>query len=231
MNFKILTLFPNYFTSPLEEALLKKAIDKKIINVELHNLRDYSDLEHQSVDDTPYGGGAGMVLRADVLSKAINELNKDKKSLVILTDPSGEKFNQSLASTLSEKEDIILICGRYEGVDERFKELYVDREISIGDYVLNGGEAAALVIIDAVSRLVKGVIGSPESLEFESFSEVEIDNKKVQILDYPTYTKPADFEGESVPEVLLSGNHGEIAKWRKEKALSKTKRLRGDLLK
>ena len=221
----IVSLFPNFFTTPLQESLISKAIQRKILQVEVHNLRSFSHLSHQSVDDTPYGGGAGMVLRVDVLSEAVKKL-KTKDSLVILLDPSGKKFDQKLASNLSTKNHLILVCGRYEGVDQRFKDKYVDLEVSLGDYVLNGGEAAALVLLESVGRLVPGVIGSEESLHSESFS---IENQG--ILEYPQYTRPEIFENLSVPKILTSGNHQKISVWRKEQALKKTKKLRPDLLK
>lgn len=230
MNFDILSLFPDFFNSPLKESLISKAIENNKFSVKLHELRDYAATPNRQVDDTPYGGGAGMVLKPDVLAAAINKIKKEK-SFIILTDPSGVKFDQALAKKLSSKENLILIAGRYEGVDERFKEKYVDLEVSIGDYVLNGGEAAVWVILETVARLLPGVIQSPESLDFETFSEQEVDQSKKTLLEYPQYTRPANFEGHEVPAVLLSGNHQEIKRWRLQQALKKTKKRRPDLLK
>lgn len=231
MKFDIVTLFPNFFESPLSESLISKAIKNQKFELKVHNLRDFSDHKNNQVDDTPYGGGPGMVLMADVLAKAVTKL-KTSNSLVILTDPSGKKFTQTMAKELSKKQHLILICGRYEGVDQRFKDKYVDLEISIGDYVLNGGEAASLVIFETIARLLPGVIGQENSLIEESFSSQNLPNLgEVALLEYPQYTKPADFEGEVVPEILLSGDHQRIAQWRSEKALEKTKKLRPDLLK
>src|SRR3989344_1232341 len=229
MQFDVISLFPNFFNSPLKESLLSKAIENHIIEVELHNLRDFATGVHKQVDDQPYGGGAGMVLKPEVLATAVKSIKK-QNALVILTDPSGKKFDQRLAVDLAKRENLILIAGRYEGVDQRFKDKYVDLEISIGDYVLNGGEVACLVILETISRLIPGVIGTAESLDFESFSTQDIEGKNKSLLEYPQYTRPAVFEGETVPEELLSGNHAEINKWRLTKALEKTKKLRPDLL-
>lgn len=227
MKFDLVSLFPNFFNSPLQESLIAKAIEKKLIQVQTHNLRNYCADKAKQVDDAPYGGGAGMVLKPEVLAKAVQSLKK-QDSLVILADPSGVKFNQALAKDLSQKEHLILISGRYEGVDQRFKERYVDMEISVGDYVLNGGESACLMLVETIARLVPGVIGSSESLEFESFST---SSDKSQLLEYPQYTRPSEFEGEKVPDILLSGDHEKIAQWRLTQAKEKTQRLRPDLLK
>ena len=230
MKFTILTLFPDYFNSPLSVSLLKKAQENSLLEVEIVNIRDYAQEPHKQVDDTPYGGGAGMILKPDVLAEAVRAL-KTKESKVILPDPGGRKFDQKLASTLSKESNLILIAGRYEGVDQRFKNKYVDLEISLGDFVLNGGEVACLAIIEASARLIPGVIGSSESLDSESFTSQTINGKEVQLLEYPQYTKPVEFEGEKVPDVLLSGNHEQIKVWRQEKSLEKTKKIRPDLLK
>lgn len=225
MKFDIITLFPDYFTSPLNESLLKKAIENKIITIQTLNLRDFSHLPNNQVDDSPYGGGAGMVLRADVLAAAV-KATKSNGGTVVLPDPSGLKLNQKLVRELANKKHLIFICGRYEGIDQRFRENYVDLEVSVGDYILNGGEVATLTIIEAISRLIPGVIGNTESLKSESFNEI---NGEL-LLEYPQYTRPENFENKSVPKVLLSGNHQEIAKWRQEEALKKTRKLRPDLL-
>ena len=224
MKFDIITLFPDYFTSPLNESLVKKAIANKILDITTIDLRDYSELPHKQVDDSPYGGGAGMILKVDILAKAV-KATKRANSLVILPDPSGKKFDQSLANQLATKEHLIFVCGRYEGVDQRFREKYVDLEISLGDYVLSGGEAATLVILETIARLIPGVIGNAESLEAESFSQAD-----GKLLEYPQYTRPEIFEDLKVPDILLSGDHEKIKKWRLEMSLEKTKRLRTDLL-
>lgn len=225
MKFDIVTLFPEFFSSPLTVGLLKKARENKLIEVNPINLRDYSLLPHKQVDDTPYGGGAGMVIRADVLAAAVKALKKEG-SLVILPDPGGTVFNQKLATKLSQKTHLIFVCGRYEGVDQRFKDKYVDLELSLGDYVLNGGEGATFVILETIARLIPGVIGNAESLQTESFSE----KKAGKLLEYPQYTRPEEFEGEVVPKILLSGDHQKIEDFRLEKSLAKTRKLRPDLL-
>ena len=226
MKFDIVSLFPKYFDSPLQESLIAKAIKQKIFEVAIVNLRDFSNLTRHQVDDKPYGGGAGMVLRADVLAACVNSL-RSKVSKVILLDPTGVKFTQRIASELSREAHIILICGRYEGVDQRFKDKYVDLQLSIGDYVLNGGEAAGLVVLEAIARLLPGTIGNAASLENESFSAKDGSLR----LDYPHYTRPEKFEGKSVPQVLISGDHKKIASWKQGKALEVTQKLRPDLLK
>jgi tRNA (guanine37-N1)-methyltransferase len=225
MKIDIVTLFPEYFKSPLNESLIKKAIDSKTLEINLINLRDFSKLKNHQVDDTPYGGGPGMVLRADVLTACLNNI-KQKNSLVVLPDPAGKIFSQKAAAALAQKDHLIFICGRYEGIDQRFKDKYVDLEISLGDYVLNGGEAASLVILETVARLVPGVVGNPKSLESESFSQKTGD----KLLEYPQYTRPENFEGVSVPEILLSGDHKKINEWREQRSYEKTKKIRPDLL-
>ncbi len=226
MKFDIVTLFPEFFSSPLETSLLKKAVEKKLLEINPVNLRNYSRLPHKQVDDTPYGGGAGMVLRADILAEAVKDLKKPS-SLVILPDPGGKVFDQELAGKLSQETHLIFVCGRYEGVDQRFKDNYVDLEVSLGDYILNGGEAASLVILESVARLIPGVIGNEQSLQSESFSDKPLG----KLLEYPQYTRPEEFEGKKVPEVLLSGNHKKIEEWRQEVAMEKTKKIRPDLIK
>lgn len=228
IKFDILTLFPDFFYSPLKASLLGKAISKSLLEVELHDIRDAAADPHHSVDDTPYGGGEGMVMRVDVLAKALGKVRRED-SYVILLDPAGTTFTQKKVAEIANKENIILVCGRYEGVDQRFKDLFVDEEISIGDYVLNGGEAASLVVLEAVSRLIPGVIGKEASHEKESFSEFEIEGEKQMLLEYPQYTKPAEFQGLKVPEILLSGDHKKIESWRLEEAKKKTKLKRPDL--
>lgn len=220
MTFDIITLFPGIFESPLNESIIKRAIDNQIIEVRLHNLRDFTHDRHRVVDDAPYGGGSGMVMKPEPIVEAIESLKKDD-SLVILLSPQGRRFDQTEAKTLSLKKHLIFICGRYEGIDERVAS-YVDEVISIGDFILTGGEVAALTIIDAVARLIPDVLGSRDSIREESFSW--------DILEYPHYTRPEAFRGEKVPGVLLSGNHEAIRKWRRKEALRKTLDNRPDII-
>lgn len=213
MKFHAITIFPKMFHSYLNEGILKRALDKKMISFEAHNLRDWTTDKHQSVDDTPYGGGAGMLMKIEPLYKAIKAVKKSKKNCrVILMSASGKRWNQQLAKEYSQYKELIFICGRYEGVDARISE-FIDEEISIGDYVLTGGELPALIIMDSISRLLPGVLGNDYSSAEESHSEEGV-------LEYPQYTKPAIFtagrQKYEVPEVLLGGNHKEIAKWRQE---------------
>ena len=238
MRIDILTLFPNFFSSPFSISLLSKAIRKKIVAIFLHDIRDFGTGKHKSVDDRPFGGGPGMVLKPDVLSKSLESVigTASKAGLrsrpwVILLDPAGTHLTQGKVEQLSKKSWLILICGHYEGVDERFKKNFINEEISIGDYVLSGGEAAALVLTEAVSRLLPGFLGKIESSQLESFSKVSFAGKELTLLDYPVYTRPENFQGHPVPKILLSGNHSKIEKWHFEKALEKTKKRRPDLLK
>lgn len=223
MKISVITLFPEMFYSPFNSSIIKRAIEKKLININFVNIRDFGIGKHKLVDDTPYGGGAGMVLRVDVLHKAI-EKAKDKKfkkseERIVLLSASAKTFNQKTAKRYSKLKHLILICGHYEGVDERVSK-YIDEKISIGDFVLTGGEIPAMLIIDSTVRLIKGAI-SKESLEHESFPK---------FLEYPQYTKPAVFDTVKVPEVLLSGNHGEIRNFRKRNSLIITKKIRPDLI-
>ncbi len=225
MKFIILTLFPTAFESYLNVSLLQRAVAKKFIKIEVKNLRDFGDGVHKSVDARPYGGGAGMVLRVDIMDKALKALKvkKGKKGqAIILLTPQGKTFNQKIARDLSKLKTVVLICGRYEGFDERIRDL-VDMEISIGDFVLTGGEIPALAVLDAVARLVPGVVGKSESLVQESFSE--------NLLEYPQFTRPEVFKKKRVPKVLLTGHHGNIATWRSQESLKRTKKRRPDLLK
>ena len=217
MKITAISIFPEYF-SPLELSLIGKARSQSLIDFKSINLRDFTTDNHHSVDDTPYGGGAGMVMMAEPWGQAIDSiLEKDGEIDLIILTPAGSKFNQKKAEQLSGAKHLVFACGRYEGIDARVGDYYRDRksvrvhEISIGDYVVNGGEVAALVIIEAVTRLIPGVIGNPESLDEESHNEIGE-------LEYPTFTKPASWRDLNVPEVLLSGNHGEIQKWRQEEA-------------
>lgn len=223
MKIDILTLFPKMFAGPFEESIVKRAIDKGLVEINIHDLRAWGEGERRSVDDRPYGGGVGMILRVDIIEKAVSELKKGSKSTkVILLDATGKKFTQSMARELSQAEHLVLIAGHYEGFDHRVHEHLVDEIISIGDYILTGGEIPAMAVTDAIVRLVPGVLEKPEAISLESFSE--------KLLEYPQYTRPEDYRGWKVPEVLLSGNHKEIEKWRKEMALKKTKKVRPDLL-
>ena len=219
MKFDVLTLFPEMFSS-LEESIIGKAREKGLIEINLINIRDFSKDKHKKVDDTPYGGGAGMVMMPDVVYDAYSSI-QDKNAKVIYMSPQGKVLNLEKVQELSKEESLILLCGHYEGIDQRVLDEIVDEEISIGDYVLTGGELPAMVLIDAVSRYVKGVLND-ESTQEESFS-----NNR---LEYPQYTRPEVFRGKRVPEVLLSGHHGNIKKWRDEQSLEITKIKRPDLL-
>ncbi len=231
MNIDIITLFPAMFRGPFDESIIKRAKDRKLVEINIHYLRDWAEGRHQIVDDRPFGGGVGMVLMIEPIFKAIEKL-RTKESKVILMTPQGEQFNQNIAQELSHETHLIFLAGHYEGYDERIREHLVDREISIGDYVLTGGELPVMVIVDTVVRLIPGVLNKEEAIQFESFSKLDQVNSKLDnILEYPHYTRPAEFKGWEVPEVLLSGNHAEIEKWRQEKALEKTKKRRPDLLK
>ncbi len=229
MKFIILTLFPQAFESYLNVSLLQRALAKKLIKIEIKDLRSWGEGVHKSVDQRPYGGGAGMVLRVDIIDKALKGLKvkKGKKGqAIILLTPQGKRFDQKLALKLSNLKTLVLICGRYEGFDERVRSL-VDMEISIGDFVLTGGEIPALAVLDTVARLVPGVVGKEESLINESFSE----SAGLRMLEYPQYTRPEVYKKMKVPAVLRSGNHGQIDQWRKSEALKRTKKRRPDLLK
>lgn len=224
MDIDVITLIPEVFTAYLGKGIMSRAVEKGVLGVNVHNLRDFAADRHRTVDDYPFGGGPGMVLKPEPLSRAIEHVKSDgRETLTIMLSPQGRPFSQSMAGELSkEQRRLLFICGRYEGVDERVRELYVDEEISIGDYVLTGGELAALVIIDAVARLLPGALGDECSKEEESFSW--------GILDYPHYTRPHEWHGLKAPEVLLSGNHREIARWRRKEALRRTLKRRPDLL-
>ena len=219
MKISILTLFPNMFEGFLNESIIKRAIEKNKIEIEIINFRDFSKSNNNQVDDTPYGGGAGMVLMCQPIFDAIESI-KTEDSIVIMMTPEGNKYNQKVAKSLLTNKHIILLCGHYEGFDERIKTI-IDMEISLGDFILTGGEIPAMAITDSIVRLIDGVINN-ESLESESFND--------DLLDYPVYTKPSDFRGMKVPEVLLSGNHKKIDEWRKLARIEKTKLKRRDLM-
>ncbi len=220
MQVDILTLFPDIFYGPFSQSIIARAIKKKLITINTVNLRDYTYDRHKGVDDTPYGGGPGMLMKPEPLFDAITS-RKESDSYIILTSPRGEVFNQSIAMELSLKSKLIIVSGHYEGVDERVIDNLIDREISIGDYILTSGNLAAMVIVDSIARLIPGVLGDDESSKDESFEN--------NLLEYPQYTKPSDFRGLKVPDVLLSGNHKLIQKWRTEKAIEITKKNRPDL--
>jgi tRNA (guanine37-N1)-methyltransferase len=227
MRIDILTIFPSMFESPFRESILKIAQDKGLLEVYIHDIRQYTHDKHHQVDDYPYGGGPGMVMKPEPIFEAVLSLldgklaNIGKLARVILLTPRGKRFTQQLAEELSRERKLILICGHYEGVDERVHEI-VNDDISIGDYILSGGELPAMVLTDAVTRLIPGVVGKEKSVAEESFAE--------GLLEYPHYTRPAEFMGMRVPEVLLSGNHAAIARWRREKALERTFLVRPNLL-
>jgi tRNA (guanine37-N1)-methyltransferase len=209
--------------SPLSFSLLKKAQEKGLLSINLHDIRNWAEDKHKMTDDAPYGGGCGMVMKVEPVEKALAAVKvSTDDSLVVLMTPQGETFNQTIAAELAGKKQVIIICGRYEGFDERIREHLSDREISIGDYILTGGELPALVLIDAVSRLIPGVLGNEESTVSESFSS--------GLLEYPQYTRPAEYKGWKVPDVLVSGNHAEIELWRKNESLQRTYKRRPDLL-
>jgi len=221
-TFNIISLFPGFFESPLHESILKRAQDKGLITVRVTNPRDFALDKHHVVDDTPYGGGGGMVLKPEPIVAAIEAVrNPNVKGRIILLTPQGIPLTQEKAKELSLLEEFVLVCGRYEGIDERVRNV-VDEEISIGDYVLSGGEAAALVILETIARLIPGVLGNDGSAKEDSFYD--------GLLDFPHYTRPSNFRGHSVPETLLSGNHKEIRRWRRKEALRRTLERRPDLL-
>ena len=223
MKFDILTLFPAMFSGPFDESIIRRGKDKQLIDITLHNIRDYATDKHQTADDAPYGGGAGMVMKVEPLSSCIETVKAQQpSSTVVMTSPRGRRFTHRIASELASLPGLIIICGRYEGIDERIRDLYVDDDISLGDFVLSGGELAAMTIVDAVTRLIPGVLGSGKSAETDSFCD--------GLLEYPHYTRPPEFKGLKVPDVLLSGNHEVIRKWRRRESLRTTRTLRPDLL-
>lgn len=222
MRIEILTLFPGMFEGVLEESMIKRAKNKGKVDIRVHNLRDWTDDKHRKVDDKPFGGGPGMVIKPQPLFDAVDGLRK-KSSRVILMTPQGKRLDQKIAKKLVRHKHLIIVCGHYEGVDERFREKRVTDEISLGDFVLTGGEIPAMALVDCIVRLVPGVVGDKDSLEFESFSS--------GLLEYPQYTRPADFRGLKVPRILLSGDHDKIDIWRKESAIKRTKAKRPDMYK
>ena len=219
MKFDVLTLFPEMF-EPLKQSIIKRAVEKNLIDINLINIRDFSEDKHNKVDDTPYGGGAGMLMKPDVVDRAYNSVKSENAKVIYLT-PQGKTLNQKIVKDLSKREHLILLCGHYEGIDQRVLDKIVDEEISIGDYVLTGGELPAMVLIDSVSRYVEGVL-SNESTEEESFSN--------GLLEYPQYTRPEIFDNVKVPDVLISGHHENIRKWRRERSLENTFKKRPEML-
>ncbi|RQD68637.1 MAG: tRNA (guanosine(37)-N1)-methyltransferase TrmD [Tindallia sp. MSAO_Bac2] len=222
MRIDIITLFPEMFTGPFDFSIIKRAREEEKVNINLVNLRDYSQDKHRQVDDYPYGGGKGMVIKPEPVFRAVESLVKIRhKTRILLLCPQGHLFDQEKAKELAEEEHLVMICGHYEGIDERIRENLVDEDISIGDYVLTGGEIPAMVVTDAVVRLVPGVLSSSESVQEESFYE--------GLLEYPQYTRPEEFRGLKVPGVLLSGDHGRIKRWRRKQALARTREKRPEL--
>ena len=229
MIFHVLTIFPDFFQGPFAHGVVKRGKDAGLLDIRIHNLRNWTSDAHRTIDDRPFGGGEGMVLKAEPIFLALEAIWPERQpgQRAVLLSAQGRKFDQSLANRLSTDSELMLICGRYEGVDERVAEHLADDEISIGNYVLSGGELAAAVVIDAVARLLPGVLGNESSTAFESFQQT---GHSEGLLDCPHWTRPAEFRGWKVPEVLLNGNHEEIRRFRREAARSKTARLRPDLL-
>lgn len=230
MRFDILTLFPGLFCGVFEESIVKRAVEAGLVTIAVHNIRDYATDKHHITDDEPYGGGGGMVMKPEPIFRAVEAVLRDEPlpmsqqdaTQVVLLSPAGRLFNQRIAAELATHERLLLICGRYEGVDERVREHLVSDEISIGDYVLSGGEIPAMVVVEAVTRLLPGALGDPLAARRDSFAE--------GLIEHPHYTRPAEFRGWGVPEVLLSGNHAEVARWRREQSLLRTHFRRPDLL-
>lgn len=227
MRFDILTLFPDIFPGYLGQSLLKRAIDAQLVQIHLHNIRDWATDKHKSVDDRPFGGGPGMVLKVEPVVDAVEEVQKQVElpgRLVMMT-PQGDRLDQSKAEALARHPRLILLCGRYEGFDERVRTILQPEEISVGDYVLNGGEVAAMVVVDSVVRLIPGVLGDEQSSVYDSFS-----GPNRHLLECSQYTRPRQYRGHEVPEVLLNGNHDQIAEWRRQQSIERTRRRRSDLI-
>lgn len=229
MEINILTLFPEMFRGPFDESIIKRAQEKGLVAIKIHNLRGWAKNKHKTVDDRPFGGGPGMVLMIEPIYKAIKDIRK-KNSKVILLTPQGKVYNQKLARKFTKEKHLIFICGHYEGVDERIREYLIDEEVSIGDYVLTGGELPAMVVVDTLVRLIPGVLEKPEAIKDESFSPITDHRLPITTLEYPHYTRPENYKGWKVPKLLLSGDHKKIAEWRKKKSLERTKKRRPDLL-
>ena len=223
MKFKILTLFPEMYPGPIKYSIIGKALSKNIFSIETINIRKFSKLKSKSVDDKPFGGGAGMIIKPDILQSALDSIKRSKNSKIIYFSPRGKLLKQACSKDLIKYDELILICGRYEGIDERFLIHNNIHELSVGDYVLSGGEIASFILIDTCVRLIPEVLGNKNSLEFESFER--------HLLEYPQYTKPFEWNKIKVPDILISGNHSKISKWREKKAIEKTKKTRPDLWK
>ncbi|MFQ6109629.1 MAG: tRNA (guanosine(37)-N1)-methyltransferase TrmD [Candidatus Aminicenantales bacterium] len=223
MRFDIITIFPEIFDTVFSAGIIRKALERGLIEIHVHNLRDFAQDKHKQVDDRPFGGGEGMVLKPEPIFAAVEHIQREEKTPVFLLSPQGKRFDFRLAEELAGLSQVILICGRYEGVDERVIEHLITEEISIGDFVLTGGESAAAVIVEAVSRFVPGVVGKMDSVKCDSFME--------GLLDFPQYTRPREFKGMRVPDVLFSGDHKKIARWRRRKSIEKTWLRRPDMLK
>ena len=227
MRFDVVTIFPEFFRGPFDFGVIRRGREKGLIEVRVHDLRDFTSDRHRTVDDRPFGGGEGMVFKPEPIFKAVEAVRKSEQAEVVVLSAAGRKFNQAEALRLSKAEQVILICGRYEGIDERVIEHLATAEVSIGDFILSGGEIAASVVVDAVTRYVPGVVGKEESILRDSFSDPAAET---QLVEHPHYTRPADFRGWKVPEVLISGDHEAVRNWRYSAALQKTEKNRPDLM-
>jgi len=227
MRFDVITIFPEFFRGPFEFGIIRRGRERGLIEIGVHDLRDFTSDRHRTVDDRPFGGGEGMVLKPEPIFAAVEKVRSSKDAEVVVLSAAGRKFTQAEALRLSKVEQVILICGRYEGIDERVVEHLATAEISIGDFIISGGEIAAAVVVDAVTRYVPGVVGKEESILKDSFSDPAAETRSVE---HPHYTRPADFRGWKVPDVLISGDHDAVRKWRQDAALSKTEKNRPDLL-
>jgi tRNA (guanine37-N1)-methyltransferase len=227
VTFDVVTIFPEFFRGPFDFGVIRRGREKGLIEVRVHDLRDFTSDRHRTVDDRPFGGGEGMVFKPEPIFQAVEAVRQSAQAEVVVLSAAGRKFNQAEALRLSKADQVILICGRYEGIDERVVEHLATAEISIGDFIVSGGEIAAAVLVDAVTRYVPGVVGKEESILRDSFSDPAAD---IQLVEHPHYTRPAEFRGWNVPEVLISGDHQAVRAWRHEAALEKTKRNRPDLL-
>ena len=227
LQFDVVTIFPEFFKGPFDFGIIRRGRENGLIDIRIHDLRDFTLDRHRTVDDRPFGGGEGMVFKPEPIFKAVDSVRKNEQAEVVVLSASGRKFNQAEALRLSKAEQVILVCGRYEGIDERVIDHLATAEISIGDFIVSGGEIAAAVVVDAVTRYVPGVVGKEESILRDSFSDP---TAETQLVEHPHYTRPAEFRGWRVPEVLISGDHEAVRKWRSEAALTKTGRNRPDLL-
>lgn len=235
IKISILTLFPDMFTGPFSQSILKRAQEKGLVEIKIFNLRNWAKDKHKTVDDRPYGGGVGMIIKVEPIFEALQSLTarvKAKKTKTILLSPAGKVFNQTKARELSRVNHLIIICGHYEGVDERIRQHLVDEEISLGDFILTGGEIPAMAMVDSLIRLIPGVLEKKEAIQNESFSKLRIKKSTIEnLLEYPQYTRPAEFKGWQVPKILISGDHQKIKDWQKKQSWLRTKKSRPDLLK